>query len=383
MSTAAFVIAGMLVGFLVQELIAGTGELPELGGSFPGWGPSLLVVLGGAFLALPVHEAGHLLGGWLVGFRFCLFVAGPVMVVREATGIGLRWNRDFSLYGGLAASVPTHADDLSRRHAWMVAGGPLTSVVSGGASLALSGLLIRNGWEPGSAAVGALLLGLLTFGASSVLIGLVTLIPTTTSGFPTDGAQLLRARRDHPATDRDAAVLALTGLQFTTRPRAWDADLVARAVESTDGTLNDVEGHRLAFLHALDRGEAEAARDHLQSALDRYIQYPESARDSLFSEAAFFEAAVRADGEAARGWLDRLDSDSSGALSTGTERRARLAVAWADGGLDETRLDEAREAASGHALAGLAEAEHDWVTAIAQRPGPDDGVEDAPADAAE
>jgi hypothetical protein len=31
----------------------------------------------------------------------------------------------------------------------------------------------------------------------------------------------------------------------------------------------------------------------------------------------------------------------------------------------------------------LAEAEHDWVTAIAQRPGPDDGVEDAPADAAE
>ena len=193
MSTAAFVIAGMLVGFLVRELIAGTGALPELDGSFPGWGPSLLVVLGCAFLALPVHEAGHLLGGWLVGFRFCLFVAGPVMVVREATGIGLRWNRDFSLYGGLAASVPTHADDLSRPHAWMVAGGPLTSVVSGGASLALSGLLLGNGWEPGSAAEGALLLGLLTFGASSVLIGLVTLIPTTTSGFPTDGAQLLRA----------------------------------------------------------------------------------------------------------------------------------------------------------------------------------------------
>jgi hypothetical protein len=383
MSTAAFVIAGMLVGFLVQELIAGTGALPELGGSFPAWGPSLLVVLGGAFLALPVHEAGHLLGGWLVGFRLCLFVAGPVMVVREATEIGLRWNRDFSLYGGLAASVPTHADDLSRSHAWMVASGPLTSVVSGGASLALSGLLLGNGWEPGSAAEGAFLLGLLTFGASSVLIGLVTLIPTTTSGFPTDGAQLLRARRDHPATNRDAAVLALTGLQFTTRPREWDADLVARAVEATDGTLNDVEGHRLAFLHALDRGEAEAARDHLHSTLDRYIQYPESAGGSLFSEAAFFEAAVRADGEAARGWLARLDSDSSGALSTGTERRARLAVAWADGGLDETRVEEAREAASGHTLAGVAEAEHDWVTAIAQRPGPDDGVEDAPADAAE
>jgi hypothetical protein len=154
-------------------------------------------------------------------------------------------------------------------------------------------------------------------------------------------------------------------------------------VEATDGTLNDVEGHRLAFLHALDRGEAGAARDHLQSALDRYIQYPESARGSLFSEAAFFEAAVRADGEAARGWLDRLDSDSSGALSTGTERRARLAVAWADGGLDETRVEEAREAASGHALAGVAEAEHDWVTAIAQRPSPAAGNEDGPADAVE
>jgi hypothetical protein len=144
-----------------------------------------------------------------------------------------------------------------------------------------------------------------------------------------------------------------------------------------------VEGHRLAFLHALDRGEAGAARDHLQSALDRYIQYPESARGSLFSEAAFFEAAIRADGEAARAWLDRLDSDSSGALSTGTERRARLAVAWADGGLDETPLDEAREAASGYALAGVAEAEHDWVIAIAQRPSPAAGNEDGPADAAE
>jgi len=380
-STVAIVVAGMLVGVLAQQLLSGTGTLPDLGEFFPGLGPSLVLLLGGAFLALPVHEAGHLLGGWLVGFRFCFFIAGPVRVVRDGSGIALRWNRNLSLYGGLAASIPTDARDLTRRHAWMVASGPLTSVASGGASLALATILFGSGSGPGSVGEAALLLGLLTFGASSILIGLVTLIPATTSGFPTDGAQLLRAWRDHPATDRNAAVLALTGLQYTTRPREWSPDLVARAVETTDGSLHDVEGHRFAFLHAIDRGDVETARDHLQTALDRYSRYPESARDGLFSEAAFFEAAVRQDVDAARGWLDRVGSDPNDTFSTGSTARAHVALARANGTLDEETLAAAREAVRDHAAAGLAEADRDWIAAIAERP--DVPSRDAAASAAD
>jgi hypothetical protein len=319
-----------------------------------------------ALLALPVHEAGHLLGGWLAGFRFQLFAVGPLMVMRTADGLHVRWHTDFSLYGGIAASLPTDLRDLTRREGWMVAGGPGTSLLAGAGSLfASAGLAAASVFADASAALALAGTGLSTFGAASVGIGLITLLPTTTSGFLTDGARLWRLWRGHPSADRNAAVFALTSLTFTERPREWPASLVEQAVGTEDGTLYDVEGHRMAYLYALDTGRLTAARGHLQVALDRHGTYPASAESVLFVEAAFFEGGIRADAEAARHWFTYVDEARSAFLNEGSCLRARAAFDAAAGEVGDETLAAAREALAASTTPGLAEAERDWLETLA------------------
>src|SRR5439155_151341 len=52
-----------------------------------------MMLLGGASCALAVHEAGHLVAGRIMGFRFGFFAIGPVWLARAGASIRLRWNR--------------------------------------------------------------------------------------------------------------------------------------------------------------------------------------------------------------------------------------------------------------------------------------------------
>ena len=323
-----------------------------------------LVVLIG--LALAAHEVGHLLGGWLSGFRFQLFALGPLMLTRAPDGLRARWHTHWSLYGGLALSLPTDLTDLAHREARMVAGGPVTSLLLGltgiGAYLALGE---AAGAPRGSVPFGWLLVnGAFFFGVGSLGIGLVTLIPTTTSGFYTDGARLWRLWRDHPATERDAAVFALTALLFAERPRDWNTDLVEQAIAVDDNTLFDVEGRRLAYFHAIDGGDFAVARNRLQGAIDRHAIYPSALLSNLTGEAAFFEGAVRGDAPAARRWL--AASGTSAGLNESTQLRAQAAAAWAAGEAAGDMLDRARDALSSDMAPPLAAAQRDWLNVLAR-----------------
>lgn len=350
-------IGGMAGGLFAEGCVSDPIHIPD--GQLNGvtlflTGLSLIVC---AALALPVHEAGHVLGGWMQGYRFLLYIVGPLMIVRTSRGVDLRWNHDLSLYGGLSASVPPDGSDLARRNVWMVAAGPVLSLVAGAVAVACAWVLGDHVLAPG--------VGL--FGVASVLIGLVTLIPGTTSGFPTDGARLLGFVRGTALTVRDASVTALTGALFRTRPRDWDAELVADAIRKADGTVNDVEARRLAYLHALDQGKPVIARDHLQAALDHFMRYPASSRSELFAEAAFFEGAVRSDGDAARRWIGRMKDGRSSAAFSGAQARAKLAEAYAQGSVCGEQVRRARESVVAHAASGLGMAERDWVDALENR----------------
>ena len=69
-------------------------------------------------VALFVHELGHVLAGWLVGFRFQLFVIGPLRLERGDSGsVRLRLNRDPALFGGVASSLPTDNREVIRKFA--------------------------------------------------------------------------------------------------------------------------------------------------------------------------------------------------------------------------------------------------------------------------
>jgi hypothetical protein len=251
-------------------------------------------------LAVAVHEGGHVLGGRLASFRTLLFIVGPFKLERSALGFRAAFNRDIVTAGGLAAMAPVGLQDLRRRTIVMVAGGPLASLVFGTQALALYQAASSFLFRPGSGFFSTFVaIALFASGGVSLLIGLLTLLPGRAGGFYSDGARLLRLMRANDETEREVALIALTGLTIGgTRPSEWDAGLVAMCADIRDGGPFEVGGRQFAYAHALDRGDLHAARHHIEAALARVEQLPAGARASLLLSAATFFALY--DGDAVR-----------------------------------------------------------------------------------
>jgi hypothetical protein len=328
-------IGGMAVGALAAW--GGLHALPELGFTTTQTVISAVLVLLLYTLGIAVHEAGHVLGGRLAGFRTLLYIVGPLKIERTPAGFHAGFNRSIMLAGGLVAMVPIGLRDLRQRVLLLVAGGPVVSLMVGAQFLALyqasAGYLLRDG-APFASQLAAL--SLLTLGGASVLIGLVTLIPGRSGGFYTDGARMLRLMHATEETEREVALIALTGMSIAgTRPRDWDAALVSRGAGIRDGGPFEVLGSQLAYAHALDSGAVDQARGHLENALDRIDQLPAGARASLLLSAATFFALHDGDAPRARDYLARA---RRGLLPAPHQRRmAEAAVCLAEGDVEGAR----------------------------------------------
>jgi hypothetical protein len=359
---------GVALGaWLRDEAPAATTALPELPApprpelglaAKIGLGLGLLPVL---LLVLATHEVGHLLGGWLAGFRFLLLIVGPLRLERTGNGLRLSLNRSLALAGGLAAALPTGSERLRQRTALMVAGGPLTSLLTGVPallfSLPLSELQAKTGVL---AAWGAH--ALLTFGFTSIGIALITLVPGKTSGFLTDGARLLQLLRGGPTAERDAALSALgAASQAGQRPRDRDGALLDQALALEDASPFTTFAHLLASARALDRDEPALAHRHLSQALALASALPPTVRPLLALEAAWFEAAVRGDAAAGRRWL--AAAGEGVLVPPHSRQRALAAVLAGEGAHDEARAAAAtaRRLLADELDAGAARAQIDWL----------------------
>lgn len=344
--TLAFFLGGAAFGVAVAR--GGLQALPALGFT-PVQTALLLASLPVLYmLAIAIHEIGHVLGGKLVDFRMLLFIVGPLRVDRSTGELRPGLNRSVLLAGGLAAMVPVGLHDLRRRTLVMVATGPAISLMAGAQFLAMYQAASPWLFRPGGTFAGQFLgLMLLILGGSSLIIGLVTLIPSRSGGFYSDGARMLRLMRTTDQTEREVALIALTGMSMAgTRPRDWDADLVQRGAGIVDGGPFEVLGRQLAYAHALDRGEVDEARRHLEDAIERADQLPAGARGSLMLTAATFFALHDGDAPRAREFLHRA---RTGLLPAAHQRQvAEAAVRLAEGDAHGARAaaEEARRLAS-------------------------------------
>ena len=275
------------------------------------------------------HELGHLVGGWIVGGRFLLWVAGPLMVRQTPSGIRWAWNRSVNLAGGMAACLPLEAGRMTpRRAAVMIIGGPLFSLLLADAALWLA---VAVGARAGVVPAGwAVLQHFTLFTAGlSWLIFLVTAVPGSAGGFKSDGKRVIDLLRGDRRSAQEAAVLILTTAGLAgERPAKHDPELVARAVSLKDGSLFDLYGHLLVYYHAADRGDwagAQACLDHVLSGEEKVIAY---LRDVVRCEYAWLLATQAQEATLARSWLDsagKIDFDPA------TRLRAEAAVLLAEG----------------------------------------------------
>lgn len=83
-----------------------------------------------AFSAIVVHELGHLIAGLAQGFRFELFIVGPLGIKRDQEKIKVYFNTNLHFYGGIASTIPIKdKPENAKKFANVLIAGPLTSLV--------------------------------------------------------------------------------------------------------------------------------------------------------------------------------------------------------------------------------------------------------------
>jgi len=303
-----------------------------------------LVVLGTLplvwLVVVGLHELGHLAGGWAGGGRFLLWVVGPLMMKRTPGGVRFGWNWNVNVAGGMAACLPLEPARMTpRRVAVMILGGPMASLLLAVAALWIA-VGMGSGDEPVSAAWALAQNVVVCTAGLSLLIFLVTAVPSAVGGFKSDGKRILDLLRGGPRADQEAALLMLTSASLAgIRPADFDPSLVARVVALGDGSLFDLYGRFTVYLHAADRADWAGAQAHLEQVLAGESKMVPFMRDSLRCEYAWLLATTTPDAATARAWLEsagKLDFDPA------TRLRAEAAVLLAEGKTAEAAV-KARE----------------------------------------
>ncbi len=310
-------------------------------------------------LAVALHEAGHIVGGRFAGFRFMLYIVGPLRVAREADGIRVGLNRSLNMGGGLALMLPPDGIASPGALARFIAGGPIASVLATllfGAAAALAG--------PGTDLRMFLVIGL----ATNAGISLGSLLPTRVGGFDSDGRQLLDLRvGGHEGELRLLGRALTTDSLFGTRPRDWHRARLARLQEVAAGRTGPhaLLAFLLAYYHHLDRGETELATTALARAQAAYPDAPAVLQTSLTLEAAYLAAAA---GDAATA---RAHLASTHQRAHYVERHSMARVEAALLHLEGRYADAARRAREGLSVIGRAldrggaVAEREWLERVA------------------
>lgn len=312
--------------------------------------PSLVLSL---ISVLAFHEAGHVIAGKLVGFRFTFFIVGPFKLHSTESGIRFGLNRSLMLAGGLGGAAPTDSRNLTRRAMAYVAGGPVASLLLAATALGLLFVV--------PASIGIVLSIIAVF---SFLIGIVTLIPTRMSGgLVSDGARLKMLTQGGPEA-RWCAIAAINGASMAgKRPRDWDEEMIQSSLSHPDGSLDDAGASSTAYYHALDTGRTDEAEALLGRALSAE-EAPEMVRSQVLFEAAFFQAYFRQNTKEARNLFSK--AQPSKVLEKHLPARAESTILLVEGDNEEAKKKarESLEVLGSSFSAGAAKLEREWLEDI-------------------
>jgi hypothetical protein len=199
-----------------------------------------------------------------------------------------------------------------------------------------------------------------------IALTLTTLIPGSTSGFLSDGGQLLALLRGGARAQGNQMLALLGGTMASgTRPREWDPALIERLLAFRKGSPEESPWNLYCYYYALDGGQIERAGEYLELALTQHQGYPSISRDALFLEGAYFEARHHHNVPAAFGWL--AESTQSH-IEEQTRCRAEAALLWARGRFAEAacRAEAGlRAIPQSHDLGGRI-AEKEWLEELLQ-----------------
>jgi hypothetical protein len=267
------------------------------------------------FVAIALHEAGHAIAGWLVGFkvhsiriwRLQLEIPFKLSIYRGPSGGA----------GGWAICTPGSTDGLATRAGLMLFAGPAVNLVSGPMVY----------WLAGAEGLFAFV-----FMLWSLVLGFSNLLPLRTGPLFSDGYRILMLLFDRRRGERWLALLTLSkDVLDGVSPDRFSEEFLAVATAVKDESSDTVSAHALAYSAAFRRRRYEEAAEYLEACL-RYSSRTSAAfQQALMADAAVFQGRCRGNVDLAQAWLDNMPS--------------KIAIAWhrlwAEAGVLQARGDSA------------------------------------------
>ena len=241
-------------------------------------------------LVIAMHEAGHAIAGWLAGFTI-----HSIRVNR----FELHWPFKISFYrgsrsgaGGWVVCTPGKTDHLAIRSAVMVAGGPMTNLLSVLVVLALP--VAKGPWS-------------VMFVFVSAVIGGSNLFPFRSAGVVSDGYRLWTLVRDRAGAERWLASLKLVNDMVEGVPaEKLSPDFLKMATAVKDDSVDTVSAHAIAYASAFHRRDVAEAARLLEVCLQYSCYCSPLLREALMADATIFHGRRRGDADLAAAWLSSM-----------------------------------------------------------------------------
>jgi len=285
--TAKVLSTGLIIGVVLMEALALFGEM---------WnehGPAIFILL--LILAIAIHELGHLIAGWAVGFSFSSLQVGPLFLENQYGVLRAQLSTDMMALG-LAGMFADNVRKLRRRLLIYIVGGPAANLATVIIVIIVSRLVPSTPVSGVATAVGQL-------AAISLVLAMLSLVPITS----TDGASIEMLISSPFAARRFLSTMAL-GSQYNRglRPRNWKQTWLRAATYIPDKSRSDFYASWMAYLAANDRKDVDLAAQYLERCLETTPALTLRWRDLVAQEAAVFSAWFAMDGDLAEKWLTQV-----------------------------------------------------------------------------
>jgi Zn-dependent protease len=244
------------------------------------------------FMVIVVHELGHLLAGWSVGFRFISIRFGPIQIVRPFRISLARKDHQRAGASGSTGMFPTNIKGIRVRMLTMVLGGPTANLLCACAViLIVPGISIFRDW----------------FVLLSLLTGIGNLIPFNRLSHVSDGRRILMLLNKDGRGERWLAIIQLASdLRNGVAIENLRPEFIAMAVAIRDDSPDTVIGHSLAYAASWYTDTDDETARLLETCL-RYSPFaPLILREAILSDAGVFQGRKRKRDDLAREWLADL-----------------------------------------------------------------------------
>ncbi|MCM3764046.1 hypothetical protein [Neobacillus niacini] len=214
----------------------------------------LTTLLTTGWLAIVLHELGHVLFGKLSRFNFGFFIVGPLRIENTVSGVKWKENLSWPFFGGVAMMLPPQQikpEVLKKNWALFTAGGPTLSLVTAGASF------LSHRWTSLDFFMLAAIMNASLF--------LATIIPSKI-GLKSDGLVLLTLLSKSEKSQQLLEDLLVSKELLSQKPPSeWNQEYIRRAKEK-DASIENLQYALLLYYF-------EIARNGFPSAVNAMARY--------------------------------------------------------------------------------------------------------------